>query len=903
MRFLDKFKDPLIMLLMGSALLSMAVHQYEDALSIAMAVLIVAIVGFAQEYQSEQSLEALNSLVPPRCNVLRGGTFYNVLAEDLVPGDIIKVHSGDRVPADCRVIKCSGLMVDESSLTGESEPKCKQQNALNDVGSNDSISDKANMVFMGTLVRGGNGLCVVCSTGLQTEFGKTFQEMKELESRRTPLQSKMDDLGKNLSVYSMGIIVCICLVGMVQGKSFFAMFNIGVSLAVAAIPEGLPICVAVTLARGVRRMAMSNEIVKKLPAVAALGCVDYVCTDKTGTITQNMMRLCRAYCPALDDQFIIEASANSGNGGSSGSTGGHHVEHYEGGTQFRALYNHQPISVEKFPCLVQLLDAGSMCNNAHISSSEVGGVTGQPTEAGLLLAARGLRIVDRRNHCTRIGESVFSSETRRMSVQYTENSGRGHSSSAGDSEETVVYVKGALEAVLPLCSNYLALNNEVLGLSNGAKDRIAAHSTEMARGGLRVLAIARGRADAEADLQLTFCGVVGMLDPPRPTVADAVHRIQDSGARVMMITGDGPDTAVAIARLVGILSNDIDNGSVTKHILSGNEIEQLARAGEEALAAVIEDVSVCYRTSAIHKLSIVRALQCRGHVVAMTGDGVNDAPALKAADIGVAIGSGTDVAKEASAMVIVDDDFATIAAAIEEGKSIFYNIKNFITFQLSTSIAALSLVALSNVLGHPNPLNPMQILWINIIMDGPLAQSLGVETVDPAVMLRPPRRRTDDILTKPLLMRVLTSGMFILIGTMYVFVEEMEDGAISSRDLSMTFTTFVAFDLFNSFACRHGTRSPFSISCTSNRYYLAALAFCAFGQGLVLYFPPLRAVFRTVALSFWDVCLILLLASSMLGLDYVRKRFFPEVFTEKVSTSSPASAVAAKKFESASFSV
>jgi Ca2+-transporting ATPase len=886
MKYLEKFKDPLIMLLLGSAVLSVLVHQYEDALSIAVAVLIVATVGFVQEYQSEQSLEALNSLVPPRCNVLRGGTYYNILAEDLVPGDIIKIHTGDRIPADCRVLQCSGLMVDESSLTGESEPKCKEAEILSNFTMNSSISDKANMVFMGTLVSGGNGLCVVCTIGLRTEFGRTFQEMKELETRRTPLQTKMDELGKNLSIYSMGIIVFIVLVGMVQGKSFFAMFNIGVSLAVAAIPEGLPICVAVTLALGVLRMAKRNAIVKKLPAVEALGCADYVCTDKTGTVTQNLMRLSRAYCPALDDLFVIE-TCHILSGSNSGPSG------LNGEMQFRALYNNQPIAVDKFPCLGHLLDAGNMCNNAHVTST---GVSGQPTEAGLLLAAMSLKIPDRRGNCTRLAEAVFSSESRRMSVHYRElRSARG--SSSGSDEEVVVYVKGALEAVLPLCSAYLALNNEVLTLSGSARDRIAGHSGEMARSGLRVLALARGVAGTEVSNQLTFCGIVGMFDPPRPSVSDAVHRIKDSGAKVMMITGDGEETAVAIAKMVGII--DTDEGSVSKHIISGREIEELSRAGEEALAAVIEEVAVCYRTSAIHKLSIVRALQCRNHVVAMTGDGVNDAPALKAADIGVAIGSGTDVAKEAAAMVIVDDDFATIAAAIEEGKSIFYNIKHFITFQLSTSIAALSLVALSNLVGQPNPLNPMQILWINIIMDGPLAQSLGVESVDPAVMLRPPRKRNEDIITRPLLWRVLTSGLLILAGTMWTFHHEMEDGAISSRDLTMTFTTFVAFDLFNSFACRHNSRSPFSINCTSNSAYLAALIFSLVGQGLVIYFPPLKAVFRTVALSFLDLLQIFAISSTMLLLDFCRKRFFSETFTEKASTA----AVSTKKFESASFAV
>lgn len=319
---------------------------------------------------------------------------------------------------------------------------------------------------------------------------------------------------------------------------------------------------------------------------------------------------------------------------------------------------------------------------------------------------------------------------------------------------------------------------------------------------------------------------------------------------------------------------------VCRRILSGAEIEELVKSGEEALAEIIDDVAVCYRTSPRHKLHLVRALQSRGHVVAMTGDGVNDAPALKAADIGVAVGSGTDVAKEASAMIIVDDDFATIVSAIEEGKSIFYNIKNFLTFQLSTSIAALSLVAVNNIVGRPNPLNPMQILWINIIMDGPLAQSLGVELVDEEVMKRPPRRRSEDIITKPLIMRVLTSGLLILLGTSYVFFHEMEDGGISKRDLTMTFTAFVMFDMFNSFVCRHNSRPFYELPWTTNRAYLLAASFSLLGQVMVVYFPPLQRVFRTVPLTAEDLFFIVVLTSSILLLDTIRKKYFKHIFTE-----------------------
>jgi Ca2+-transporting ATPase len=436
-----------------------------------------------------------------------------------------------------------------------------------------------------------------------------------------------------------------------------------------------------------------------------------------------------------------------------------------------------------------------------------------------------------------------------------------------------VYIKGALEVVLPQCMTYSGQNGELLQLTASAQERVQQQSQEMARDGLRVLAVACGSVGCA----FTLCGVVGLMDPLREGVVEAVHRIQDSGAKVMMITGDAQLTAISIARHAGIYEPGFN-----KRVISGREIEELLRGGEDALAQVIEDVAICYRTSPRQKLSIVRALQSRGHVVAMTGDGVNDAPALKAADIGVAVGSGTDVAKEAAAMVILDDNFATIVNAIEEGKSIFFNIKNFLTFQLSTSVAALSLVAVNNIMGRPNPLNPMQILWINIIMDGPLAQSLGVEQVDPSVMQRPPRKRTDDIITRPLIMRVLTSGVLILLGTIYVFIHEMEDedGAISARDLTMTFTTFVMFDMFNSLACRHNHKSVFELQWNSNGAYLLAMLFSLSGQLLVVYFPPLQAVFRTVSLSVNDMVFIVSLSSSMILLDTVRKKYLMKYFAE-----------------------
>jgi Ca2+-transporting ATPase len=878
MRYLKQFKEPLIMLLLGSATLSACVGQYEDACSIAVAVIIVSSVASYQEFKSEQSLEALNHLVPHKCKVVRAGKVFTILAEDLVPGDIIRLSSGDRVPADLRVILCNNLEVDESSLTGEVELKLKTPEPLYESPSEKGdITQFANMLFMGTLVCSGNGVGIVVATGSSTEFGKTFEEMKEIESRRTPLQMKMDELGKRLSIFSLGIILCIGLVGIFRGKSFLAMFNIGVSLAVAAIPEGLPICVVVTLALGVMRMAKKSAIVKQLPAVEALGCADFVCSDKTGTLTENRMTVLQAYCPALEYPvlFSLHTSLDS-------KDPAHQAQHQG------VAYNGQALNAScTMPCLFQLFDSLSLCNNAVLSHGQS---SGQPTEIALLVAASRLGVRDRRGAMVRSKELAFSSDSKSMQVAYLPSHGHGLD---GSGKQEHLVLKGALEVILPQCVTYLSSSGELMLLTAAVLERVQEHAELMAGEGLRVLAAACG---AKAN-QLTFCGVVGLRDPLRAGVKEAVHRMKSSGARVMMITGDAESTARSIAQLAGIY-----DPSCGEKVLSGREIEELVRASEVSLSAVIENVAICYRTAPRQKLSIVRALQARGHVVAMTGDGVNDAAALKAADIGIAMGSGTDVAKEAAAMIIVDDNFATIVAAIEEGKSIFFNIKNFLTFQLSTSVAALSLVALNNLLGRPNPLNPMQILWINIIMDGPLAQSLGVEAVDPAIMQRPPRSRHEDIITWPLLRRVVSSGLLILLGTLFVFIHEMDDadssdhapgsskteGAggqrISSRDLTMTFTTFVLFDMFNAWTCRHNNRSVWEFSCSSNRAFLLAVGLSLLGQLLVIYLPPLQQVFRTVPLSLADLAFVTLLASSMLVLDSARKRYLPALFTEMVST-------------------
>lgn len=821
-KYIEQFKEPMIVLLLASGLVSVCMGQYDDAVSITVAILIVVTVAFIQEYRSDKSVEAIKKLVPPSCHCVREGKVSDFLARDLVPGDLVIVSVGDRVPADLRLIEAVDLKIDESSFTGETEPASKMIEVVPPLKTSGGISQRKNIAFMGTLVRCGRGKGIVTGVGENSEFGEVFKMMKAEEPPKTPLQKSMDILGKQLSFYSLCIIGLIILFGWLQKRPVLQMFTIGVSLAVAAIPEGLPIVVTVTLALGVMRMARRNAIVKKLPIVETLGCASVICSDKTGTLTKNEMTATQIFTA---DGCFAEASGVGYTGSGQVSIDG------------CALTANCNLSITK------TLEAGYLCNNAHI---EDGSLFGQPTEGALVAAAQKLGIDDPRRLYTRIEEISFSSEKKWMAVKYRKQ----------DAME-IYYMKGAPERVLQQCTSYYKQGfNVPIGAKDGElfADAVAAMSSR----GLRVLALAEGQ-----DLQqLTFLGMVGLLDPPRPGVRDAVSTLLDSGVQVKMLTGDAKETALTIAEILGLHTKG-------RLALSGEELETL---DSFQLGDAVDQASVFYRVSPRHKVAIVKALQQRNHVVAMTGDGVNDAVALRRADIGVAMGrTGTDVSKEASDMVLVNDDFSTILAAIEEGKGIFYNIRNFVRFQLSTSIAAISLITISTFLKLPNPLNAMQILWINIIMDGPPAQSLGVEPVDRDVMNKPPRNVKNPMITRALILNVLISATIIVTGTLWVFWREMRDNMITPRDTTMTFTCFVFFDMFNALSCRSQVKSIHQVGFFTNRMFLYAVGASLMGQMLVIYFPPLQAVFQTEPLDWTDILLLICVSSSVLFVDEVRK--------------------------------
>ncbi|POI32947.1 hypothetical protein CIB84_003301, partial [Bambusicola thoracicus] len=852
------FKNPLILLLLASALVSVITKEYEDAASITMvgayllypgpllpkasvpvtplcpqAVLIVVTVAFIQEYRSEKSLEELNKLVPPECNCLREGKLQHLLARELVPGDIIYLSVGDRVPADLRLIEVTDLLVDESSFTGEAEPCNKTDGVLLEAG---DITTLSNVVFMGTLVRYGKGKGVVIGTGENSQFGEVFKMMQAEEvykclvlrmpyfhlaepntvevlgsnqllilglewTPKTPLQKSMDRLGKQLTLFSFGIIGLIMLIGWLQGKHLLSMFTIGVSLAVAAIPEGLPIVVTVTLVLGVLRMAKKRVIVKKLPIVETLGCCNVICSDKTGTLTANEMTVTRLM---TSDGFQAEVSGVGYNG--------------EGNVYLlpskEILKEFSNVSVGK------LVEAGCVVNNAIIRKNSV---IGQPTEGALLALAMKMELADIKDIYARKKEIPFSSEQKWMAVKCTLKN---------QDQEDIYFMKGAFEEVIRYCTMYNSSGISLM-LTPQQKASYQQEEKRMGSSGLRVLALASGSELGK----LTFLGLVGIIDPPRAGVKEAVQVLVESGVSVKMITGDALETAVAIGQNIGLC-----NGKLKA--MSGEELDQVA---ESELSSTVKN-----------------ALQRAGAIVSMTGDGVNDAVALKSADIGIAMGqAGTDVSKEAANMILVDDDFSTVMNAIEEGKGIFYNIKNFVRFQLSTSISALSLITLSTVLNLPNPLNAMQILWINIIMDGPPAQSLGVEPVDRDTIKQPPRCITDTILSKSLILKIFMSALIIISGTLFVFWKENPKGGITPRTTTMTFTCFVFFDLFNALTCRSQTKLILEIGFFRNRMFLYSVLGSFLGQMAVIYVPPLQKIFQTENLGALDLLFLTGLASSV----------------------------------------
>merc|ERR1712137_784887 len=812
-KFLEQFKEPLILLLLSCAVVSVLMGEVADAIGIFIAVTIVNAVGFYQEYKSEKSVEALRTLTAHQCTVLRDGAVHTIRAEDLVPGDLVPIESGRRIPADIRLLEVHDLYVDESILTGETDP-CEKNARVSE-----SPEIKDNLIFMGTMCVSGRGRGIVVATGSDTLLGRISAIIQSIDLGKTPLQQKMADIGKKLSILAFSIVAVIFIVGVFQQKGMLEMFTVGVSLAVAAIPEGLPIVVTVTLSLGVSRMAGRNAIVRKLPAVEALGATTVICCDKTGTLTKNQMTVTHVYS---DSEYTV------------GGIGYH--------PQGDFYSSNQRINPRDHPNLVDILTSAILCSNAQFE--EGNNLIGQPTEGAILVAGIKAGLSDPRTTFTRLEEVPFTSKTQFMMTKNDMGS-----------DGQMYHLKGSVEKVLQQCKFYYD-SGSTLGLTEAKANQILEHASLFGRAALRVVAVARGKKPDN----LVFLGLLCMIDPPKEGVRKAIQIASESGVKVVMITGDAKETAISVAKKISVA----DDQSLAF------SSEELIGSTEQQLASIVDHVSVFYRVSPEHKMNIVKAFQDRGHVVAMTGDGVNDAPALKIADIGIAMGLGTDAAKEASEMILVDDNLSTIIAAIEEGKSIYNNIKNFLRFQLTTSIATLSMIAASTVFGFPSPLNPIQILWINIIMDGPPAQSLGVEPFDKAVLSQPPRKAKDPVFTPEMAISIVITAAVMVIGTLATFYYHLEDDNLP-RASTIAFTTFVMFQLFNAMNCRSETRSAFKVGLTSNKFFVLAIVGCILMQIAAIYLPLFQMLFETEGLAIRDLYYSTLIGSSVFFMDEFRK--------------------------------
>ncbi|MBP1156103.1 MULTISPECIES: calcium-translocating P-type ATPase, SERCA-type [unclassified Paenibacillus] len=839
--FLNQFKDFMVLVLVGATLISGLLGEYLDAITIIAIIIMNGILGFVQEFRAERSLHALKELSAPNAKVLRSGKLEQIPARELVPGDIVVLESGDRVPADIRFIEVYGTYAEESALTGESVPVAKHTEAL--YGEDVTLGDQRNLGFMGTMLTRGTAKGIVIRTGMNTEMGKIADLIQNTDSMETPLQHRLEQLGKILIVVALVLTVMVVIAGIVHGQEPYAMFLAGVSLAVAAIPEGLPAIVTIALALGVQRMIQRKAIVRKLPSVETLGCASVICSDKTGTLTQNKMAVTHLW---VGGQWLEV----TGNG-------------YD--PQGEILKNGEQADIRKNQMLRRLLQVSVLCNNASLDEKQFDGkrrkgedepssfwdIKGDPTEGALVVlgAKAGVTQHSLEGLYRRVNELPFDSERKRMSVVVEHQGGR------------MVCTKGAPDVLVQQCS-YVLWDEKIIPFTPTLKQKVLSANEDMAKNALRVLGLAyrdlkpadRELQEAELECQLVFVGLTGMIDPPRREVREAIVKCRRAGIKTVMITGDHQTTAEAIAKQLGILPQDglAMNG------------RQLSAITDEELDKRVDDVYVYARVSPEHKLRIVKSLQRRGHTVAMTGDGVNDAPAIKAADIGIAMGiSGTDVSKEASALVLSDDNFSTIVSAIEEGRGIYENIRKFIRYLLASNVGEIMTMFLAMMCGLPLPLVPIQILWVNLVTDGLPAMALGVDQAEKDLMQQKPRPAKENIFARRLGWKIISRGILIGLCTLAAFYITLKQGGDSPDALvkaqTVAFVTLVMAQLIHVFDCR-SSRSIFHRNPLQNVWLVLAVVSSLLLMLPVLYVEQLQPIFKTVPLGGFDWLLVLVFA-------------------------------------------
>lgn len=840
--FISQFTSILIVILIIASIISVLLGELIDAAVILFTVFLAGILSFVQEYQAEKAIELLRSLTSPEATVIRDGVEKEIPSKKLVPGDIILLQTGDRIPADARVIKGFNLKTDESSLTGESVPVQKSTEVL---PSETLESDRVNMVYTGTSVAYGRGSAIVTATGMNTTFGELAGLLGTIERSRTPLQESLDKFGRWIGAATLIIVAFVAMLGVFYGFPLLDMFLWGVALAVAAIPEALPAVVTVGLGLGVRRMVKRHALVRKLPSVETLGATNVICSDKTGTLTQNKMTVERI---CVNEQILKITGAGYSPEG----------EFFKGNVKVTGDELH----------LQTLLLGAVLCNDADFfKENEKWEIKGDPTEAALVVAAAkaGLRKVELDQKYPRLGEIPFSSERKRMT---TFNKLEIESESF-PVKGLIAFSKGAPEVILGSCTK-IFLDGEIKALSPEIKKLIAEKVREMADQALRVMALSFQPLDEDMFLEKTssgeipseeiekdmaFSGLMGMRDPPREEVKIAIQKCADAGIKTVMITGDHKITASAIAKELGILKeNDLT--------LTGSELDNL---GDAEFEEKVERISVYARVYPTHKLRVIDAFKKKGYVVAMTGDGVNDAPALKAADMGIAMGiTGTDVSKEASSMILTDDNFASIVAAVEEGRNIFKNIRNFITYGLSAHSGEVFIVLISILGWQILPLLAVQILWINLITDGLPPMALSVEPPDNGIMRQKPRNVEEGLITRREITAGLGLGGLIALQALIVLTWAVDSGFPLEKLQTLIFTLVVFSEMFNAFNWRSDRYSIFSLGLFTNKPLVYAVLITIILQLMVIYVPFLQTAFRTVPLSLSEWGVVLALASTTL---------------------------------------
>ena len=809
-----QFKNVLIIiLLIGTAISSFLGHGTE-AVAIAVIVLLAVLLGFVQEYRAERAIDALSRMAAPTATVLRDGREGEIPASELVLGDVVLLHTGDRVPADLRLIEAVNLQCDEAALTGESIPVEKQTAPLADF--NPALGDRSSMAYAGTIVTYGRGRGMAVSTGMQTEFGKVAKMLQTVEVGRTPLQRNLDKVGRTLAKLALAVVAVIVVLGIVRGQPFLEMFIFGIALAVAAVPEALPAVVTISLAIGVQHMARRNALVRRLPAVETLGSTSVICTDKSGTLTKGEMTVRKIY----SGSEMVEVSGAG----------------YEPSGRFLV----EGSAIDPSDGLRLLLQAATLVSDAKLTHDALEGlwkITGDPTEGALVVAAAktGLDKAALEEQYPRVYEIPFSSERKRMTTLHA------------TSNRMVAYSKGAPEIVLDACTQEVTASGKS-SLEAIRRDAILAIAQQMADQALRVLAVAYkpNASKDDAEQSMIFLGLLGMLDPPRPEAKEAVQTCTQAGIKTVMITGDHPLTAQAIARELGILKSG--------RAVIGAELEAMRDADFDR---EVENIEVYARVSPEDKLRVVGALQKKGHIVAMTGDGVNDAPALRKADIGVAMGiTGTDVTKEAGVMTLLDDNFASIVGAVEEGRKIFSNIKKYLMYLLSSNIGEIVLMAGASFAGLPMPLTAVQILFVNFITDGLPALALAVDPPEADLMRRPPRSLRTGIFTRPVVILIMVGGLWSAAVNIGIFTCALNYGLPLKEAMSMTFVSLVLIQFFKAYNFRSDRNSmlprPFS-----NKWLNLSILFEILLLVAIIEVPLLEEVFGVVALSLTEWVIIL----------------------------------------------